>query len=104
MDSAWKAGLEDVITARSAVCTIDGAAGRLYYRGYEIGDLAGAVSFEDVTHLLWFGELPAPTAAAAFRARLTEARALPEPIVTLLRGLPRGTHPLDALRTAVSFA
>src|SRR5256885_15020318 len=41
MDTSWKAGLEDVIAARSAVCAIDGAAGRLFYRGYENGELAG---------------------------------------------------------------
>ena len=104
MDSAWKAGLEDVIAARSAVCTIDGAAGRLYYRGYEIGELAGAVPFEDVTQLLWFGELPSAEAARDFRAGLAAARALPAPLVALLRGLPRECHPLDALRTAVSAA
>src|SRR5882724_6023703 len=101
MDSAWKAGLEDVIAARSAVCTIDGGAGRLYYRGYEVGDLAGAVPFEDVTQLLWFGELPAPDAS---RARLAAAREVPAPLLALLRGLPRDCHPLDALRTAVSAA
>ena len=104
MDSAWKAGLEDVIAARSAVCTIDGGAGRLYYRGYEIGDLAGRVPFEEVTQLLWFGELPAPDAARAFRARLAAAREVPAPLLALLRGLPRECHPLDALRTAVSAA
>src|SRR2546421_12844581 len=104
MDSAWKAGLEDVIAARSAVCTIDGGAGRLYYRGYEIGELAGAVPFEDVTQLLWFGELPAPDAARAFRARLAGARELPAALVALLQSLPRDCHPLDALRTAGSAA
>ncbi|HET7340376.1 MAG TPA: citrate/2-methylcitrate synthase [Methylomirabilota bacterium] len=104
MDTAWKAGLEDVIAARSAVCTIDGAAGRLYYRGYEIGDLAGVVPFEDVVYLLWFGELPSPAQAREFRGRLREARALPEPVIALLRTLPRDAHPLDALRTAVSLA
>jgi len=52
-DTGWKAGLEDVIAARSAVCAIDGAAGRLFYRGYEIGELAGVVPFEEVTALLW---------------------------------------------------
>jgi citrate synthase len=104
MDSDWKAGLEDVIAARSGVCTIDGAIGRLYYRGYEIGDLAGAVPFEDVTRLLWFGELPTVDEARAFRARLTETRGLPAPVLALLRGLPRDCHPLDALRTAVSAA
>ena len=104
MDEAWKAGLEDVVAARSGVCTIDGAAGRLYYRGYEIGDLAGAVPFEDVTSLLWFGELPTPAEARTFRARLAEGRTLPVPVVDLLRTLPRDSHPLDVLRTAVSFA
>jgi citrate synthase len=103
MDATWKAGLEDVIAARSAVCTVDGAAGRLYYRGYEIADLAGRVPFEDVTALLWRGELPDATAAAEFRGRLQKARGLPEPIRALLATLPRTCHPLDALRTALSF-
>ena len=104
MDSDFKAGLEDVIAARSAICAIDGAAGRLYYRGYEIGDLAGAVPFELVTALLWAGELPDAAAAEDFRARLDTARGLPAPIVDLLHRLPRDCHPLDALRTAVSLA
>ena len=104
MDQAWKAGLEDVIAARSAICQVDGAAGRLYYRGYEIGDLAHAVSFEDVTRLLWFGELPTAAERAEFQARLDERRGLPGPIEALLRSLPRDCHPLDALRTAVSLA
>ncbi|HEU5322297.1 MAG TPA: citrate/2-methylcitrate synthase [Methylomirabilota bacterium] len=100
----WKAGLEDVVAARSAICAVDGEAGRLYYRGYEIGELAGSVPFEDVTALLWEGELPSPGAAAAFRARLRAARGLPAPVLALLRALPPDAHPLDALRTAVSLA
>jgi citrate synthase len=103
METDWKAGLEDVVAARSAVCAIDGTAGRLYYRGYEIGDLAGTVPFEEVAHLLWFGERPSTAEAQAFRTRLAEARVLPPPLVALLRSLPRDCHPLDALRTAVSF-
>jgi citrate synthase len=103
METTWKSGLEDVIAARSAVCAIDGAAGRLFYRGYEIGDLAGAVPYDDVVALLWQGELPDPPAAAAFRARLAAARGLPAALVAALRALPRGAHPLDALRTAISL-
>ena len=91
METAWKAGLEDAIAARSAICRVDGAAGRLYYRGYEIGELAGAVSFEDVTALLWFGELPRPSEAVAFAARLRAARGLPAPVKALLERLPRDT-------------
>src|SRR2546422_8518263 len=102
-ETRWKAGLEDVIAARSAVCAIDGAAGRLFYRGYEIGELAGAVPFEEVAALLWHGELPDAARAAEFRRRLAAARGLPEPIGAMLRALPRDCHPLDALRTAISL-
>src|SRR2546428_5775585 len=104
METAWKAGLEDVIAARSAICRVDGEAGRLYYRGYEIGDLARAVSFEDVTALLWFGELPSTAEAVAFAARLRAAPGLPAPVKALLQRLPRHTHPLAPLRTTVSLA
>jgi citrate synthase len=104
MDSTWKDGLEDVIAARTAICQIDGAAGRLFYRGYEIGELAHAVSFEEVAHLLWFGELPTRAELAAFSARLEAARGVPEPVLATLRALPRDCHPLDALRTALSQA
>ena len=104
MTTGYKDGLEDVIAARSAVCRVDGEAGRLYYRGYEIADLAGSVSFEDTTYLLWFGELPTPAQRTAFVERLAEARPLPPPVLEMLRRLPRDCHPLDALRTAVSLA
>src|SRR5438874_12592388 len=100
MDTTWKDGLEDVIAARSAICQVDGAAGRLYYRGYEIGDVAGSVPFEDVTALLWHGELPSAAEAARFTSRLEAARGLPAAVADLLQTLPRDTHPLDALRTA----
>src|SRR5712671_224330 len=104
MATAYKDGLEDIIAARSAICRVDGEAGRLYYRGYEVADLVRAASFEDTTHLLWFGELPSGSERAAFTAHLAEARPLPAPVLDLLRRLPRDCHPLDALRTAVSLA
>src|SRR5262249_54509083 len=100
----WKDGLEDVIAGRSAICQVDGAAGRLYYRGYEIGELATQATFGEVIHLLWFGELPSPTELEAFTRTLRAARPLPEQVLALLRDLPRDCHPLDALRTAVSLA
>src|SRR5215831_10454138 len=104
METGWKAGLEDVIAARSGICQVDGERGKLYYRGYEIAELAGALSFEDVTALLWQGEVPSAAASAAFAARLEAARGLPPAVGELLQTLPRDAHPLDALRTAVSLA
>jgi citrate synthase len=104
MDTTWKAGLEDVVAARSAITAIDGAAGRLYHRGYEIGALAARASFEETIHLLWFGELPSAVELDAFAGRLRDTREVPPPVLALLRTLPADTHPLDALRTAVSLA
>src|SRR5262249_58761765 len=103
METGWKAGLEDGIAARSGICQVDGERGKLYYRGYEIAEVAGALSFEDVTALLWHGELPSAAESVAFARRLEAARGLPPAVGELLLTLPRGAHPLDALRTAVSL-
>src|SRR5262245_4904570 len=104
MTTEWKAGLEDVVAARSAITTIDGARGRLYYRGYEIGELVARVPFEEATYLLWFGELPSPDEAARFTSALRNARSGWDPTLALLERCPHDGHPLDVLRTVVSFA
>jgi citrate synthase len=104
MLTEWKAGLEEVIATRSAICRVDGEAGRLFYRGYEVADLAGRVPFEAVAWLLWFGDLPDTAEAEAFARDLAAAWAVPRPVVEMLERLPASCHPLDALRTAVSAA
>src|SRR3972149_8995886 len=48
-------GLEGVVAAESALCDLDGASGRLAYRGYDIAELAGQASFEEGLHLPWDG-------------------------------------------------
>ena len=57
-DTTYSKGLEGVIAAESTICQIDGANGRLYYRGYPIEDLAQHSSFEETTYLLLYEELP----------------------------------------------
>jgi len=47
-------GLEGVIVATTSLTKIDGQAGRLIYRGYDVTQLAGRVSYESVAHLLWY--------------------------------------------------
>src|SRR5882724_3879940 len=51
-------GLEGVVAAETQLCDLDGANGRLAYRGYAIADLARRATFEEVTYLLLHGELP----------------------------------------------
>ncbi len=100
---AFREGLEDIVAAESSICYIDGVRGVLSYRGYDIHDLADNASFEETCFLLWEGRLPAAPELAAFRASLGAERAVPEEILSLLRGfVERRMIPMDALRTAVS--
>jgi len=94
--------LEGVVAATSAICFIDGNAGRLVYRGYEIPDLVENVTFEETAHLLWDGELPNKTQLAALKQDLAASMGLPPHVQQLLRALPKQMQPMDALRTAVS--
>jgi citrate synthase len=99
---AAKAGLEGVVAVQSSICFIDGQAGRLVYRGYDIADLVEHSTFEEVCHLLWEGELPNRAQLNRLREELGRSGGLPPHVVTLLQALPRQTQPMDALRTAVS--
>ena len=99
---ATKGGLEDVVAANSAICDIIGPQGKLTYRGIDIHDLAKHSSFEETTYLLWFGTLPTRAALQQFSAELASHRALPTPVLTLMKDFPRNATPMDALRTALS--
>ena len=94
-------GLNGVYFDRSGTSDIDGKAGELRYRGYSIHDLAQHSSFEEVSHLLFYGELPTRAQLEAFDAELKAARAVPPEILDVIRAV-QGAHPMDVLRTAVS--
>lgn len=95
-------GLEGVVVDTSSICSIDGNAGRLSYRGYDIHDLVENTTFEQVAHLLWKGELPTRSQLTELNAELTRARSIPESAVTLIRSLPSSSGALDVLRTVIS--
>jgi len=73
---ANKGGLEGVVAATTALSKVDGLAGRLIYRGYNIHDLARTTTFEEVAHLLWFGHLPNKKELADLRARFAAERTI----------------------------
>ena len=106
-----KAGLEDVVATDSSICFIDGDRGVLSYRGYDIHDLARYATFEETCHLLWRGRLPVKAELGDLQSQLVAERALPEPILRLMKMLPpsqsggaaSGTADgMDALRTLTS--
>lgn len=100
--STGSKGLEGVVAAQTAISCIDGAAGRLWYRGIDMNALAEQSTFEETTALLWYGRLPTARQLDAFTAKLTASRIVPNAIVGLLLDLPKQTPPIDVLRTAVS--
>jgi citrate synthase len=104
MSSEFKAGLEDVVVSTSEICFIDGREGRLVYRGYDVNDLVGPSSFEEVVYLLWHGGLPSRKELEAHTKTLsaTATRRLPPKLIDMLRLLPRKTTPMEVLRTGVS--
>lgn len=96
-------GLADVVAASTAISDIDGNAGRLSYRGYDIHDLAGRTSFEEVAHLLQRGSLPTAGQLDDYRAELAHGRsALGSTVETVLPAIADKCGPMEALRTLVS--
>lgn len=95
-------GLEGVLAAQSSICFIDGAAGRLTYRGIDIQDLAENSTFEETAYFLLFGNLPKQSELDAFTHQLGAERGVPKEIHTLLRTLPPTATPMEVLRTATS--
>jgi citrate synthase len=95
-------GLEGVVAAKSDICFIDGLAGKLVYRGYDIGDLVENLTFEETAYLLWEGSLPNRQQLGTLRSQLAASAVLPKHVMALLTALPPKTQPMDALRSAVS--
>ena len=93
-DRPYSPGLEGVLAGETALGRVDGANGRLIYRGYRIGDLVERGSYAAVANLLWTGEWDP-------RHRLPTGP-IPGPVIDVLRALPTSAKPMDALRTAVS--
>ena len=99
---AYSPGLAGVIAGETKICWVDPNAG-LMYRGYDIHDMGDKATFEEVAFLLLNGELPNAKQLKEFREQIANQRELPDPVVKMLRLLPRGTHPMDMLRTGVSM-
>jgi citrate synthase len=96
-------GLEGVVAAETQLCDLDGAHGRLAYRGYDIADLARHATFEQVVYLLLHGELPKPAQLDAFVVALTAGRAIPAELIQAFRLMPKDTDPNRPLQAAVAI-
>ena len=94
-------GLREVYIDRTKSSFIDGKAGKLYYRGYNIDDLAQNCSFEEVIYLVMMGNLPTVDELSDFKKELVANMELSDAALEIIR-ITKSAHPMDVLRTTIS--
>ncbi len=95
-------GLEGIVAASTRLSDVKGDVGELIYCGYNINELAGKVSYEEVVHLLHHGHLPNRKELDEMKATLAGFRELAKGVVDIVKSLPKDTPPMHAIRTGVS--
>ena len=102
MSTVVDRGLEGVVVGTTHLSNVEGAIGRLTYRGYDIDDLAPSATFEEIVHLLLYGHLPNRAELETLKRELGAQRSLPEPLLSAMQNVPKTAWPMDVLRTIVS--
>lgn len=93
-------GYKNTGATTSKITFLDGELGILRYRGYEIADLAEKSNFTEVAYLLLYGELPNAAQLSDFNQKLKDNSDVPVEIATILKAMPKGTHPMAQLAAA----
>ena len=96
-------GLAGVVVDTTAISKVVPETNSLTYRGYPVQELATKCNFEQVAYLLWHGELPTDQELALFTQRERASRRVSQSMYSLLNRLPESCHPMDVVRTAISY-
>lgn len=96
-------GLYGVVADYTAVSKVMPETNSLTYRGYAVQDLVENCTFEEVFYLLWNGELPTEEQLVEFNNAGRSYRKLDPGLISLIHSLPKDCHPMDVMRTAVSY-
>ena len=96
-------GLEGIVANATSLSDVRGTEGILIYAGYDINELAGKVSYEEVVYLLWHRALPRRWQLDELKSQLRAERELPRGVVEFIKSAPKGANPMDIMRTGVSM-
>ena len=96
-------GLDGVVVDSTRISKVMPEINALVYHGYPVQELAEDCCFEEVAWLIWHGEMPNKRQLAAFDADERSRRNISPALLDVIRKSPRNAHPMDVLRTAVSF-
>ncbi len=94
-------GFTSTASCESKITYIDGDAGILLHRGYQIGELAEKSTFLDTCYLLLHGELPNAAEYAEFEHTITYHTMLHEQFDRFFQGFRRDAHPMAIMTGAV---
>ncbi|CAN5384897.1 hypothetical protein BH09ACT4_BH09ACT4_05140 [soil metagenome] len=95
-------GFVNTSSTKSAITYIDGDAGILRYRGYDIADLANNSTYLEVAWLLIYGQLPSASELEEFSEKVRRHTLLHEDLKRFFSALPHTAHPMSVLSSAVS--
>jgi 2-methylcitrate synthase len=96
-------GLEGVVVDTTAISKVFPEINALVYRGYPVQDLAENCTFEEVAWLIWHGELPTAQELSSLQNAERSRRSISPKLLEVIERFPKNAHPMDAVRTAVSF-
>lgn len=96
-------GLEGIVAAETRLGEVRGSEGVLFYCGYDINELAGKATYEEVVHLLFYNHLPNRAELEKLTTALRAERELPQGVIDFLKLAPKDARPIDVMRTAVSM-
>ncbi len=96
-------GLEGIVANTTRLSDVIGDKGQLIYAGYDINELAGKVSYEEVVYLLWNNRLPTRTELKECEETLRGLRELPEGVIEFIKAAPKNANPMDIMRTGISM-
>ena len=96
------AGLRGQTAGQTSLSTVE-QEGSLRYLGYSIEDLAANASFEEVAYLLLLGNLPTLSELSKFEDELAGLRGMPESLISVIESIPATAHPMEVIRTIISY-
>ena len=96
------AGLRGQTAGQTSLSSVE-QEGSLRYLGYSIEDLSKNASFEEVAYLLLLGRLPTSEELSNFEKELIGMRNMPDSLKTMIESIPGSAHPMEVIRTIISF-
>ena len=102
MSDEIKKGLLGIVVDETEISKVMPEINSLTYRGYAAQDLCARCKFEEVAYLILNKELPNKKQFKQFEKEEIKERTLSKNLITILKQMPKKSHPMDVARTAVS--